>query len=48
MALDAGQWVASLGPPTAEIDLTWWIVATDALGASARSSAQVLDVQQVC
>ena len=36
MALDGGEWVDTLGPPTADVDITWWIVATDALGTTGR------------
>jgi len=48
MALDGGEWVATLGPPTADVDITWWIQATDALGTTTRGPDRVLDVQQVC
>ena len=48
MALDGGGWVATLGPPTDEVDITWWIEATDAHGATARGPNHVLDVQPVC
>ncbi len=48
MALDGGEWVATLGPPTDDVDITWWIQATDALGATTRGANHVLDVQQVC
>jgi hypothetical protein len=48
MARDGGDWVATLGPPTVDADISWWVEATDALGASARGPTRVLDVQQVC
>lgn len=48
MSLDGGEWVATLGPPTADVDITWWIQASDALGATTRGPNQILDVQQVC
>ena len=48
MALDAGDWVATLGPPTADVDITWWIEATDALGSTAGGPDRVLAVQPVC
>ena len=48
MARDGNEWVATLGPPTAEVDLTWWIQATDALGTTTRGPDNLLDVQQVC
>ncbi len=48
MVLNGGEWVATLGPPTANVDITWWIEATDALGTATRGPGHVLDVQQVC
>jgi RNA polymerase sigma factor (sigma-70 family) len=48
MARDGGGWVATLGPPLADVDITWWIEATDALGASTRGPDHLLDVQLVC
>jgi RNA polymerase sigma factor (sigma-70 family) len=48
MARRGGEWVATLGPPTEAVDITWWIVATDALGTTSRGPDRVLDVQQVC
>ena len=48
MVLNGGEWVATLGPPTANVDITWWIEATDALGTPTRGPGHVLDVQQVC
>ena len=48
MVLNGGEWVATLGPPTSNVDITWWIEATDALGTPTRGPGHVLDVQQVC
>lgn len=48
MSRDGDEWVATLGPPSADVDITWWIQATDALGSTARGPDRVLDVQQVC
>lgn len=48
MTQDGAEWVATLGPPSADVDITWWIEATDALGSAARGPARVLDVQPVC
>jgi RNA polymerase sigma factor (sigma-70 family) len=48
MTLDGGEWLATLGPPTAEVDITWWIEATDAFGTTSRGPDRSLDVQQVC
>jgi hypothetical protein len=48
MTRDGSEWVATLGPPSAEADITWWVEATDALGATTRGQSRVLDVQPVC
>ena len=48
MVRDGDEWVATLGPPSAHEDITWWIEARDALGSTARGPDRVLDVQQAC
>lgn len=48
MTVDGDEWVATLGPASADVDIIWWIDATDALGATTRGSARFLGVQRVC